>query len=143
MAALDRHDGHRPWPALTLHSLCVWLTREAAIRPRQTEDSSMCTRLFFCPAKLFFPDLPAPECTNCPGLHTPCIPNLEEVILVFYYKPTCTCLSFPVSVRAPNSLMPLASATSAGYLPLPLTSQLNAGCSSSDGSRNTFKKAHF
>lgn len=47
------------------------------------QDSSACSSLLFCPVMFFFLDLSVPDCTSCPGLHTPCIPNLQQVTLTW------------------------------------------------------------
>lgn len=42
-------------------------------------------------------------------LHTPCIPGVEEVTLVFYFKPTHSCLFSPLSVSSPKAASCLLS----------------------------------
>lgn len=72
----------------TAPHLCAWVMWEGAmfhqkIWAGQTEDSSACSSLLFCPAILFFLDLSVHDCKSCPGLHTSCIPNLKQIRLMW------------------------------------------------------------
>lgn len=76
---LHRHSCSRwawwPWPWVRLYSttpLCMlnlWSCHQQRWAG-QTQASSACSSLLFCPAVFFLFDLSVCDCTSCPGLHT-------------------------------------------------------------------------